>query len=103
MQRTRYQSNLRSKITIFIVLHISLSATIAFAQFSKQDSLQIETLIKQSHSELIKLKYDDAIEIATIAYNKSSKIGYRNGVLNSSLILAEAYKYKTDFPNLNYS
>lgn len=103
IQGSRYQYNLLTKIAIVIVLHIGLSSTITFAQLSEQDSLQIEDLIMQSHSELIKFKYDDAIKVATIANIKSSEKGYRDGVLNSSLILAEAYKYKADFPKaLNY-
>jgi signal transduction histidine kinase len=86
-----------------IILFIGLSGAIVNAQVSSVDSLEIEKLLEQSHGDLIKFKYDNAIKIAVIANDKSAELGYRDGVLNSSMILAEAYKYKADFPKaLNY-
>lgn len=103
MQESRYKYNLLTKIAIVIILHIGLFSTITFAQLSEQDSLQIEKLIDQSHNKLVDFKYDEAIKIAKKANDKATDLGYRDGVLGSSLVLAEAYKYKSEFPKaLNY-
>ena len=84
-------------------LFLFFVSTKMFAQINEQDSVEIESLINSSHTELINHKYDEAIKRALSAHQKSSDLAYSSGVLNSSLIIAESYKYKTDFPMaLNY-
>lgn len=106
MQKTQNSKNKCDDLVRFIrltLLFILGVCTNVFAQINEQDSVYIERLINRSHTELIKHQYDEAIRIALSAHQKSSELAYSNGVLNSSLIIAESYKYKTDFPKaLNY-
>lgn len=106
MQKTQNSKNKCDDLVRFIrltFLFILGVCTNVFAQVNEQDSVYIEGLINKSHTELIKHQYDEAIRLALSAHQKSSELAYSSGVLNSSLIIAESYKYKTDFPKaLNY-
>jgi signal transduction histidine kinase len=70
-----------------------------FAQVSKPDSLEIAAHINQSHDKLVNRDYSDAIAIAQFSLEKSVKLDFKWGIINSLLIIAQAHKSLLNYPS----
>lgn len=89
--------NLVRCIGLLTLLCIS-SHSLLFAQVTVQDSVEIDNLLHQSHDALIKHDYNNAINLATRAHQKSSRLVYSKGIVESTTIIAESYRLKADYP-----
>jgi signal transduction histidine kinase/tetratricopeptide (TPR) repeat protein len=74
----------------FILLSIVLLSNAAIAQTSKADSLLIAKDISQSHEHLMRHRYQDAINVAKDALSKSTQLNFKDGLINSLLLIAQA-------------
>src|SRR5258706_5643718 len=70
-----------------IIAHLPL-----MAQVSKPDSLEIAKMISQSHEQLIKHNYPVAIRIAQQGLDKSTKLDFKWGLINSLLLIGQSQK-----------
>lgn len=78
--------------------HLSL-----MAQVSKPDSLEIARIISQSHEQLIKYNYPEAIRSAQIGLDKSTKLDFKWGRVYSLLIIGQSQKSLSNYPaSLNH-
>jgi tetratricopeptide (TPR) repeat protein len=69
------------------------------AQISESDSLQIVGLVNQSHEQLIKHNYADAVRIANEGLDRSTALDFKWGIINSQLVIGQAQKSLLDFPS----
>src|SRR5258708_28929765 len=73
------------------------------AQVTKPDSLTIARMINQSHDQLTKRNYSDAIRLAQEGLDKSTKLDFKWGLINSLLIIGQAQKSLSNYPaSLNH-
>ncbi len=84
-------------------LLICFSLTIAhsplMAQVGLQDSLEIAKLISQSHDQLIKHKYSEAVTLAQQGLDKSIKLNLKWGEINCHLLIGQAQKSLSMYPS----
>ncbi len=86
-------------LSIFFVMP---SSTI-MAQTNAQDSLQVSTLISSAHAQLIKHNYTEATRIAKESLDRSTKLDFKWGIINSLLILGQSEKSSNNYAaGLNY-
>lgn len=75
----------------------------AVGQVSKFDSTEIAGIINQAHDQLINHSYKSAIETIQTGLDKSIKLNFKWGVINSHLILAQSHKSLLNYPiSLNH-
>ncbi|MBI1769956.1 MAG: tetratricopeptide repeat protein [Bacteroidetes bacterium] len=80
-----------------------ISQTPLSAQVNQSDSLQIAKIISQSHERLIQHNYQEAAGIAQKGLDKSTKLNFKWGLINSLLVIAQAQKSLSNYPaSLNY-
>jgi signal transduction histidine kinase/tetratricopeptide (TPR) repeat protein len=95
-----------NQATCFVMLFLSWSSIAHFplmAQVNKQDSLEIATLITQSHEQLIRHKYPEANRIAQQALDKSTKLNFKWGLIDSHLLMGQSQKSLSKYPaSLNH-
>jgi signal transduction histidine kinase len=81
-----------------VLNHFSL-----LAQVNKSDSLDIVTHIGQAHEQLSKHKYTETVTVAQAALDKSTKLDFKWGIINSHLLAAQAQKSLANYPaSLNH-
>jgi signal transduction histidine kinase len=88
--------------TCLVILFLLLSSAAylpLMAQINKQDSLEIAALISQSHEQLVKHKYTEANLIAQQGLDKSTKLNFKWGLINSHLLIAQSQKSLSDYPS----
>jgi len=68
------------------------------AQVSKPDSLEISRIISQSDEQLLKHNYPDAIRLAQDGLTKSTRLDFKQGLINSHLIIGQAQKSLFNYP-----
>ncbi|HNP19413.1 MAG TPA: tetratricopeptide repeat protein [Fulvivirga sp.] len=81
-----------------VIILCGIFPQFTFSQNSRQDILEVDSIIQQAKGGLSDFKYDYAIALAKDALNKSNNLSYQNGIINSLLIVADGYKAKSDFP-----
>src|SRR5260221_7424097 len=73
------------------------------AQVTKPDSLKIAAMISQSQDQMIKHNYPDAIRIAQEGLDKSTKLDFKWGLINSLLLIGQSQKSLSNYPaSLNH-
>ena len=88
---------------MLLLLWSSIAHFPLMAQVNKYDSLEIATLVSQSHEQLIKHKYPEAVRIAQQALDKSTKLNFKWGLINSHLLIGQAQKSLSKYPvSLNH-
>jgi signal transduction histidine kinase len=99
-KHTRHQ---RVSYSFWLILFFNVLHQHAMAQVSKSDSSEIAALINESHEQLINHYYKNAITTAQNGLDKSVKLDFKWGIINSHLIIAQSQKSLLNYPtSLNH-
>jgi signal transduction histidine kinase len=100
----KHTSHNCTNILLWLIFCISgIGYSTGFAQVSEADSLVIVVLVNQAHDKLTSHYYKDAIASAQLGLDKSVKLDFKRGIINSHLIIAQANKSLLNYPtSLNH-
>lgn len=87
---------LRLAVCLLLFVTLSIHQPI-LAQVSKSDSLALASLINQSHEQLLKHNYSEAIRIAHAVLDKSTQLNFQWGLINSNLMIGQCQKSLSNF------
>lgn len=92
-----------TRLVMVFLLWGMISHVPLIAQVNTNDSLAIASLISQSQEQLARHKYAEANSVALQALDKSTKLNFKWGLINSHIVVAQSQKSLSKYPaSLNH-